>query len=305
MNHLNMMLRASSRRGQDAPVRHVRLGDPLGSALSTFDFHNKRIKLYDVMAATFIGSEPARDVLDELENGGSFSKLTLYVRDAPGSNDEKWTEAGFRKEGVIRSFYEDDSDAELWTRYANEERATPADVEAMGDALAIAKTKDNAYAALPQGWQTRPALADDAETIAGILDDTFDEYFREISAESLNRRIATSRTVIRLVEDQDRRTLATAAARLDVGRGTAQITDCVTLPDLRCKGLSTAAVNALQKDLAGRSRVGSVYALARSREVGMNCVLHRLGYEHTGTLINEVRMPSGWESMNLWCRGLA
>ena len=49
-------------------------------------------------------------------------------------------------------------------------------------------------------------------------------------------------------------------------------------------------------------RIHDLYTLARADEVGMNCVFAKLGYAYTGRLVNNCRMPNGWESMNIWCK---
>ncbi len=303
MNHLSRMLNASL-EGREGRVRSLRLGDPLGSTLSTFDFHNHRIKLYDITADRFIGSEPGQEVVEELEKGKQFSKLTLYTLDPPGTQDKSWKEAGFRMEGVIRSFYADDSDAVLWARYSDQKRAVEPQENEHEKVLEIARTKTEAVLVVPGEFRMRRAVADDAEPISALLQDVFTEYPSETSAEHLAKHIATQRSVFHIVEAEDRTLVAAVSAELDVRRRNAEITDCVTRPDARGKGLSTAAVLALQKDLKSRYRIDHAYSLARAGEVGINCVFHRLGYEYTGRLVNNCRMPEGWESMNVWCGAL-
>jgi hypothetical protein len=34
----------------------------------------------------------------------------------------------------------------------------------------------------------------------------------------------------------------------------------------------------------------------------VNCAFAKLGYKYTGRLVNNCRMPTGWESMNVWCK---
>mgnify|MGYP002630444916 CR=1 FL=1 len=302
MNSIQIMLGANGRTGEDAQVRHVRLGDPLGAALSTFDFHNKRIKLYEVTAETFIGSEPAHVLIEELETGDRFSKLNLYAREEPGAANDQWGEAGFRREGAIRGFFSDGAEAVIWARYSGEERAVETRQDDHEKTLKIALSKERSNPALPDGYTSRPAVPNDSEQISILMNSVFEDYASDISPEHLSRQIATLQTLFQVIEDADRKLVAAASAELDVGRQVAEITDCVTLPEHRGLGLSSGAVGALHDNLKGHPRINATYSLARADEIGINCVFHRLGYNYTGRLVNNCRMPNGWESMNIWCR---
>jgi RimJ/RimL family protein N-acetyltransferase len=60
----------------------------------------------------------------------------------------------------------------------------------------------------------------------------------------------------------------------------------------------------LEDDMFGDFGIRDLYTLARADEVGMNRALARLGYAYTGRLVNDCRMPNGWESLNVWCKCL-
>ena len=59
----------------------------------------------------------------------------------------------------------------------------------------------------------------------------------------------------------------------------------------------------LERALVADFGITDLYTIARADEVGMNCVFSKLGWVYTGRLVNNCRMPNGWESMNIWCRG--
>jgi hypothetical protein len=58
----------------------------------------------------------------------------------------------------------------------------------------------------------------------------------------------------------------------------------------------------LERDLADEFGITDVYTIARANQAGMNCSFAKLGYTYTGRLVNNCRMPEGYESMNVWCR---
>ncbi len=58
----------------------------------------------------------------------------------------------------------------------------------------------------------------------------------------------------------------------------------------------------LELDVFEHCGISDFYTLARACEVSMNCVFAKLGYGYTGRLVNNCRMPTGWESMNVWCK---
>lgn len=288
--------------GEEAGVMHLRLPDPLATHLTAFDFHNRRVKVYDAEASTFLSSEIFEHLVYEIEEGSRFSKLTVYAGDGD-EVDASWAAAGFVHEGTIAGFHQDDRDARLWSRFAEGGRGVETDPDEHRRVLDLALSNIEPGSARPE-QPTRLANANDAEPIARLLQAVFAEYPSDLSAEHLAKQIATHRTVFRVVEDSETGLVAAASAELDLRRQTAEITDCVTHPDARGRGLSTALVTALQTDLVARYRITAAYSLARALEPGINRVLARLGYEWQGRLVNNCRMPTGWESMNVWSRML-
>ncbi len=304
MNSIQITLGSPGRNSEEPLVRHLRLADPLGDSLSTFDFHNERIRLFEVTAEAFIGSEPAIGLIEELETGDRFSKLTLYAREEPGAEDAQWIQAGFHREAAIRGFFTDGAEAVLWSRYSEEERAVEIRKDDHDKALKIALSKERAAPSLPEGYTSRPAAPGDSERISLLMNSVFEEYASDISEENLFRQIATLQTLFQVIEDTDKRLVAVASAELDVGRQVAEITDCVTVVDQRGRGLSSAAIGALHDTLKQHPRINATFSMARADVVGVNCVFQRLGYDYTGRLVNNCRMPNGWETMNIWCRSI-
>ena len=96
--------------------------------------------------------------------------------------------------------------------------------------------------------------------------------------------------------------VAAASAEIDHCNKNAEMTDCATRPSARGQGLMAYLLWMLENDLQELYNITDLYTIARADEVGMNCVFSKLGYIYDGRLVNNCRMPNGWESMNVWCR---
>ena len=289
-----------TRPGRDSERRHIRFPEPLNDRLALIDEHNERIKLYGATAADF-DSEAGRELLSSFEESDDFSKLIVY---SDRDSEEGWTDLDFRSEGTIRGFFFDGSDAYLWARYDDEERATEEDTSGHDEIVETARSKSDAAVTevVPDEFRISRATPEDVEAIAELLQSVFDDYSEEISAERLKQLISRGGSAYRVVKTEGGRLVAAGSVRLDLGRRTGEVTDCVTHPDHRGRGLMASLILGLEKDAKARFGVTDLYSLARAGEPGMNVVLARLGYEYTGRLVKNCRMPKGFESMNIWCK---
>lgn len=269
---------------------------PVADCPAVLDPYNQRLKVYELGAGELTAS------LAEAGEGSTdlIGKVTAYA--LPGDGRD-WTEMGFRREAVIRGFYPDGVDAHLWAAYADPERLSSANEPVHQAGVAIAQSKGRLLAPeLPDGFDCRIAEPGDAEQIAGLMTQTFEDYPTPIESELINEQIRTLANHFRVVEDSQGQLAAVASAEIDHSRASAEMTDCATRRDLRGKGLMAYILDRLERDLRGRFGITDLYTLARADEIGMNCVFSKLGYDFSGRLINNCRMPNGWESMNVWCK---
>lgn len=227
------------------------------------------------------------------------TKLTIY---APPEEELDWIRQGFLREGTINGFFADGVAAHLWARYSDDGRdEAPRDGE-HDQIVALAGAKEPGEPVKPEGFTCRVATEDDAPALATLLAATFSDYPTPLDAESLRSDIAGGHRRFRLLVDAEGLIAAAASAEIDHKRRSAEMTDCATNPDQRGRGLMSYILRALEIDLVRDHGIQDVYTLARADEPGMNCVFSKLGYSYTGRLVNNCRMPNGWESMNVWCR---
>ena len=81
------------------------------------------------------------------------------------------------------------------------------------------------------------------------------------------------------------------------------MSDFAVLPDYRGAGLGRRLLRALEQGVRSRG-ISTAYTIARLNSVEMNTVFKRSGYQYAGTLINNTRISTGIESMNVWYKAL-
>jgi putative beta-lysine N-acetyltransferase len=166
----------------------------------------------------------------------------------------------------------------------------------------LARSKPRVEPELPDGYRYRRVEAGDARTVADLLRRTFPDYPSPLDDAHVHLLIAEGSSRFGLILAPDGSPAATASAEIDPVHRSAEMTDCATEPAHRGRGLMAVLLRRIEEEVLRATGIRDLYTLARADEVGMNCVFAKLGYEFTGRLVNNCRMPNGWESMNVWCR---
>lgn len=274
------------------------LGDGTARDL-VFDPYNRRLKLYGVDADD-LRAPRIRYWRDGLKSGRTpYSKLIIYA--LPG-DEMAWVRGGYVREGVIWGFFADGADAWLWSAFADDGRDLAPREREHEEIVSLAAEKPTVEPESPADLVCRRAVPDDAQALSALLREVFAEYPTPLDADTIRTGIEAEHHVYRLLEDTGGRLAAAASAEIDHDRGSAELTDCATRPEHRGAGLMGYLLRRLERDMTGEYGITDLYTIARADEVGMNCAFSKLGWIHTGRLINNCRMPRGWESMNLWCR---
>lgn len=277
----------------------IQLGKAFPGSTAVYDSGNERIKVYEAQVQQFIGWNDCT-ILPKLAG-----KLIAYAR--PGERPS-WLELGFVHEGTIRGYFRDGSDAHLWAGYTRSIRSQPADIEMTDQSLSIALGKSQPRQLAPNlgaGYSSERARESEADEIAQLLRATFSQYPSPLEAEVIARQIRQSENCFRTIRDAQGQLAAVASAEMDHSRRSAEMTDCATRREHRGKGLMANLLWLLEQDVRHEFGIRDVYTLARAVEVGMNCAFSKLGYRFSGRLVNNCRMPLGWESMNVWCKRLS
>lgn len=264
-----------------------------------YDPHNRRLKLYRIGAEDLRNPEIRfwKDGLDGPER--PYTKLIVYG--LPG-DEMAWVRRGYLREGIILGYFADGSDAWIWSAFAPDGRDLAPRDDRHDEIVDLAADKPTVEPAPPAGFRCRRAGPDDAEAVSALLRRVFPDYPTPTDPATVHRQIARGDNVYRLMLDADGRLAAAASAEIDHRRRSAELTDCATSPEHRGAGLMAWLLRQLERDMVRDFGITDLYTIARADEVGMNCVFSKLGWIYTGRLVNNCRMPGGWESMNLWCR---
>jgi putative beta-lysine N-acetyltransferase len=276
-----------------------RFPPPLHEHLTTLDAHNARIKMFGVTAEVLAKPEARELLRKRFDENDAFTKLTAYASDEAAT---KWKNLGFSQEGRISNFFRDGTDAVLWARYSDEERASSENEALEKEVLELALSKEPVDSPiLPGEFDFRFSKPRDADRISALLQKTFSDYPVDTSADVLRKLILRKQLVFGLVEHGDQ-IVSMGGAEIDVGWKTARISECVTVEEHRRRRLMVVTLDRLVDHVASRFKVTDFYSLARAEEAGMNAALARAGFTHDGRLVNNARMPQGWETLNVWWR---
>jgi beta-lysine N6-acetyltransferase len=273
----------------------------VGSVELVLDPYNRRLKLFDLAARDAADSPQIASCLLADSPNRLYGKIIVYAR--PGQDG--LAKLGLRREAEIRGFFGNGDNAELWAKYPAASRAENPAESKNDEILKLAQSKQTVEPLLPAGFTCAPATETDARDIAALMQATFPDYPTPITPELIAENIRARTSHFRLVCDEAGKLAACASAEIHHTRKSAELTDCATRPQHRGKGLMSSILRALEQDLASEFGITDVYTIARANQAGMNCSFAKLGYENTGRLINNCRMPNGFESMNVWCRDAA
>ncbi|MDQ0271981.1 putative beta-lysine N-acetyltransferase [Cytobacillus purgationiresistens] len=97
--------------------------------------------------------------------------------------------------------------------------------------------------------------------------------------------------------------VSAASAEVNSFYKNAELTDCATLIEHRKHGLMKVLLQRLEDELKDHG-IYCAYSIARALSFGMNRVLHQLGYDYRGRLLNNCYIFDKLEDMNVWVKNL-
>jgi len=269
-----------------------------GSYDAVFDPYNERLELFGIS-----GKDLRRSGLAPLITGpecvsGAYTKLTVYAY--PGEIDI-WHSLWFALEGSILGFFDDSSNAVIWTAYQDDERKKRPFQAEHSKIMENARSKPLIRPSLKKGYSCELVSDGDATEVSNLLKKLFVDYPTPISSKRIKDLIRSEKCLFMCIRSRDGKMVAVASAEIDHGRQHAELTDCATIQKEQRKGHMTYILSMLERDLEELYGITNLYSLTRAGEKGINFTFAKLGYVYTGRLFNNCRMPDGWESMNIWC----
>ncbi|MBN2843784.1 MAG: putative beta-lysine N-acetyltransferase [Sedimentisphaerales bacterium] len=239
--------------------------------------------------------------LEEMAQANSYSKIFAKV---PASEIPVFTQAGFRKEGVVPNFFNNSEDGFFIAKYPDPERK----VEELSDKyqqvmeVTIEKlTEQNQARAIDAN--IRKCTKEDVEEMASIYSQVFSSYPFPIYDPAYLAETMDSHVKYFCVEHEGN-IAALASSEIDFKASNAEMTDFATLKDMRGKNYASALLTRMEEEM---SRIGiqTAYTIARAISPGMNITFARGGYSYGGRLVNNTNIAGNIESMNIWYKSLA
>ena len=265
---------------------------------AVFDPYNERLKLFGISGKDLRRSGLAPLIAGHKCVSGAYTKLTVYAY--PGDKNI-WHSLSFALEGSILGFFDDSSNAVIWTAYQDDEREKrPLQVE-HSKIMEDARSKPLIRPSLKKGYSCELVTDRDSTEVSNLLKMLFEDYPTPISSKRIKDLIRSEKCLFRCIRARNGKMVAVASAEIDHGRQNAELTDCATLPKEQRKGHMVYILSMLENDLEELYGITNLYSLTRAGETGINFTFAKLGYLYTGRLFNNCRMPDGWESMNIWC----
>lgn len=239
--------------------------------------------------------------LDALAEKEGYSKIFVKV---PESSRAIFTNAGYAMEAAVPSFYQGQENAVFMAKYPDPQRMIVTDPQRIADVLSVAfgYIQNDYTPQLPPGFSLMHPHLSDAEEMAVLFRSVFETYpFPTFDPDFIT---ASMKEGVRyFCIRQSKRIVAIASCEINVDAQNAEMTDFVTDPQFRGRGLSANLLHAMEDEIK-REDIRLAYTIARANSYPINITFARGGYEYGGMLPNNTNIGGTIESMNVWYKKL-
>jgi len=246
------------------------------------------------------------DIVEEVTKLASKKEYSKIFAKIPENSLQTFIKAGFDEEAFIPEFYHGKEKAVFLAKYLSSDRKS-VDTETrlvINKNINIAKSKAGRGVDknLPNGYKLKQIPESDIDQLASLYKVVFPTYpFPIHDPEYLKEVMATHVDFFGVY--QGSKLIAASSAEMDLKSKNAEMTDFATDPDYLGHGLALFLLDLMDKYMMDK-KFPTVYTIARSMSPGMNITFAKLGYQFTGTLINNTNISGSIESMNVWYKGL-
>jgi putative beta-lysine N-acetyltransferase len=287
---------ADERPDEPYAVSDVALPFGRGPTEAKIDWHNRRLKLIGLAPDDLARAD--LDLIREALDESRCDKAIVYAY--PGA-EELLAECGYQHEADLDGWFVADVDAQVWSLITAEARRWPRDPDAMRAIVEAAAERPHRPTHLDPEYRIRRGEVADVPAVGALLRTTFPDYPTPLDDAFLERVIDAGSSRFALVEHEADGLVATISAELNVLHDNAEISDCVTVPTHRGKGIMRFLARHIAEAVSRERKIHRCYTLCRALETGVNYAFADAGYGFKGHLVNNCRMPDGWETTNAWC----
>jgi beta-lysine N6-acetyltransferase len=213
-------------------------------------------------------------------------------------------EKGYRNEAIIDGYFLG-SDGYFFCKYLEPDRAFTAHLQVEEDIIAsVQHLKRSSQVIMPPAdYKIMKVGEKEAEMLSDLYREVFQIYPTPLHDPEYVKKTLKEGTIYYAFM-YHHEMISAASAEVNHLFRNAELTDCATKKEHRKFGLMKILLKKLEEDLF-EQQIYCSYSIARSLSFGMNAVLHQLGYQYRGRLVNNCYIFDKLEDMNVWVKNLS
>lgn len=230
----------------------------------------------------------------------SFSKLIVYTTNG---EEKALYFLGFRHEANLAGFFQG-KQAKIFSWFSNESREKST---SSSENQSVLKIVNNVQTKPTEEWGKITFInlqnSEHLQPLAQLYQKVFDVYPTNIfDPDYIKKAMVTDHSFVLAINGKG--DIIGAASAMKTGYESAEITDCAVDPAYRGKKVLHGIILKLEEHLL-KEGILNVFSITRAKSVGMNMTIKRLFYKYEGTLVNNCKISTGYEDMNIWTKKLA
>lgn len=271
--------------------------EKIGNSVVQHGKLSNRVYVMKASAGDFPGLP---DRIDTLCAGNGYTKAVAKTR---ASMEQNFVAQGYTREASIPGYFRGEEDALFMVKYFDAGREERHDAKTVEKVLETAMSRSSKQYSPDSSIAVEPVGKDDLEEMARIYGKVFPTYPFPITDTGFLGETMQSHVDYFCVRSPEGPIMALASAEKDPDNLAAEMTDFATLSEFRGKGLARALLYAMELHLKYQ-KYRTAFTIARAVSAGMNITFAQLGYEYSGTLVNNTNISGQIESMNIWWKRL-
>ncbi|MGI8383716.1 putative beta-lysine N-acetyltransferase [Robertmurraya sp. P23] len=261
------------------------------------DVFNKRVRVDHYVGDPYLVIQTTEELAKQANSEkiiikGKFEDYKIFL------------EKGYRNEAIIDGYFLG-SDGYFFCKYLEPDRAFTAHLQVEEDIIAsVQHLKRSSQVIMPPAeYKIMKVGEKEAEMLSDLYREVFQIYPTPLHDPEYVKKTMNEGTIYYAFMYQQEM-ISAASAEVNYLFRNAELTDCATKKEHRKFGLMKILLKKLEEDLF-EQQIYCSYSIARSLSFGMNAVLHQLGYQYRGRLVNNCYIFDKLEDMNVWVKNLS
>ncbi len=237
--------------------------------------------------------------LTDLAYGNKYSKIVCKI---PKSYAPAFFANGYIMEAYIPGFYQLEEDMFFVSKFLSSDRILNIETNELEFlSKSLKKTKSQKYSQ-NENFTFRELTKADTQEITKIFSTVFQTYPFPVHEEDYIRQTMEENVCYYGAFTQNR-LAAIASSEIDYRSENAEMTDFATHPEFKGNNLASQLLSIMEVEMK-KSKIKTLYTIARLKSVPMNLTFIRNNYCYSGTLIKNTNISGDIESMNIYYKQL-